>query len=448
MIASTSSLSDAFPRPRAPSLSFDPCQALSLLRNCDDLDQLKRIHARILRCCLSRDRALARKMIHVCCSHGGSSGMRYASAVFERLDDPDTFTWNVMIRGYAKSGNPEKAVSMYNDMLCRGFVPDKFTFPFVANACAALRAVDKGREVHGFAVKAGLFSRDLFLQNTVMDLYFKCGEKECAHTVFETMTVRCMVSLTTMVAGLVASGDLDSARKLFDEMPARNVVSWTAMIDGYVSKGRFQEAFFLFRRMRLEGVRPNEFTLVCLLTACTELESLDLGKWVHNYAKKNGFKIGVFLGTALIDMYSKCGSLPDANQVFLEMKSRSLATWNSMITSLGVHGRAGEALALFGQLLKLNVSPDEITFVGVLNACLHLNQLERASKLFRYMTDCCGIAPLPEHYACLIELHTHADGSMPLHSPRYMVGSCTDGVETSVSTFNGRELQCVKVDVG
>ncbi|KAJ7008443.1 pentatricopeptide repeat-containing protein [Populus alba x Populus x berolinensis] len=157
---------------------------------------------------------------------------------------------------------------------------------------------------------------DMFLYNTLMDLYFSCGDEGYGRKVFDKMRVRNVVSWTTFIAGLVVCGDLDAARRAFDQMPTRNVVSWTAIINAYVRNQRPHEAFELFWRMLLANVKPNEFTLVNLLKACSELGSLKLGRWIHDYALKNGFDLGAFLGTALIDMYSKCGSLDDARQVF------------------------------------------------------------------------------------------------------------------------------------
>uniref|UniRef100_A0A5B7BBJ4 Pentatricopeptide repeat-containing protein n=1 Tax=Davidia involucrata TaxID=16924 RepID=A0A5B7BBJ4_DAVIN len=245
-----------------------------------------------------------------------------------------------------------------------------------------------------------------------MDLYFKCGNSDYGRKVFDKMRARNVVSWTTMITGLVTCAEeLDAARMLFEQMPVRNVVSWTAMINGYARNQQPQEAFELFWRMQLDNVRPNEFTLVGLLIACTDLGSLKLGRWIHDFALKNGFKVGVFLGTALIDMYSKCGSLEDAKRVFDNMEVKSLATWNSMITSLGVHGCGEEALALFAKMEEMasDVQPDAITFVGVLCACVHTNNVREGYRYFEYMSQRYGIAPIAEHNKCMIELCSRAN---------------------------------------
>lgn len=386
-------------------LRFGSQEALFLLRKCRNFDQLKLIHAKIIRHSLSDDQVLVRKLLDLCSSYGK---MDYALLLFRQIRCPQTFTWNFMIRALTINGSSQQALLLYNLMICKGFPPDKFTFPFVIKACITSLAMEKGKEVHGLAIKTG-FSRDMFVQNTLMDLYFKCGDVNSGRRVFEKMRIRSVVSWTTMISGLAACGDLDAARGVFEQMETRNVVSWTAMINVYARNNRPQEAFELFQRMQLDNVRPNEFTLVGLLQACTELGSPKLGGWIHDFALKNGFELGVYLGTALIDMYSKCGSLEDARKVFDKMKIKNLATWNSMITSLGVHGHGEEALALFTQMEKANVQPDAITFVGVLCACVNTNNVIEGYRYFQYMREHYGITPILEHYTCMIELYNCAN---------------------------------------
>ncbi|KAH7521049.1 hypothetical protein ACOSP7_002162 [Xanthoceras sorbifolium] len=392
-------------------LRFGSQEALLLLKKCTNFNQLKLIHARIIRHGLSSDQLVVRKLLELCSSYGN---LDYATLVFHQLHSPHVFTWNLMIRALTNSGRSRQALLLYNLMICKGFPPDKFTFPFVIKACVASFDVEKGKEVQGLAVKTGFF-RDMFVQNTLMDLYFKCGDVDGGRKAFEKMRARSVVSWTTMIAGLAGCGDLDAARAVFEQMQTRNVVSWTAMINAYVRDQQPEEAFELFWKMQLDNVRPNEFTLVSLLQACTQLGSIKLGSWIHDFALKNGFKFGVFLGTALIDMYSKCGSLEDARKVFDNMQVKNLATWNAMITSLGVHGHGEEALALFADMEKDIVQPDAVTFVGVLCACVHTNNVNEGYRYFHYMTEHYGITPISEHYTCMIELYNRANMDHEVH---------------------------------
>ncbi|PON50517.1 Tetratricopeptide-like helical domain containing protein [Trema orientale] len=391
-------------RTKSLSESQSPHQ---LLQNCANFRQLRQIHAKIIRAGLSGDQLLLRKLLSLCSSYGE---MDYATRLFHHSipvagGPHHTFTWNLMIRAYTSNARSHQALLLFKLMISRGIPPDKFTFPFVIRACLTSSAFRLGEVVHGLAIRTS-FSADIFLQNNLMDFYFKSGHASSGRRLFDKMRVRSVVSWTTMLTGLLNCGDLHTARSIFDQMPTKNVVSWTAMIDGYVRNQQPDEAFQLFRRMQLDNVWPNEFTLVSLLKACAQLGSLKLGRRIHDFALKNGFKLeAVFVGTALIDMYSKCGSLADARRVFDQMEIKSLATWNAMITGLGVYGFGEEALALFQEMEKMNVQPDEITFVGVLCACLQTNNLSDGCKYFEHMTKRYGIAPIPEHYSCMIELY-------------------------------------------
>ena len=406
MVACLSYTPDPLPRTNpfpCSRLQFGSQEALLSLNKCTNFKHIKQIYAKIIRHGLSHDQLLIRKLLHLCSSYGK---MDFATLVFHQIQGPLTFTWNLMIRYYTINGCSQQALLLFNLMLSQGFPPDKFTFPFVIKACGAASTIDLGKVVHGLAIKTG-FIGDMFVLNTLMDLYFKCRKVDCGCKVFEKMRVRSVVSWTTKISGLVSCGELDVARGVFEQMPTKNVVSWTALINGYV-RNQPEEAFELFWRMNIDNVRPNEFTLVSLLKACTEMESLNLGRWVHDFAHKNGFKLGVFLGTALIDMYSKCGSLEDARRVFDKMQLKSSATWNSMITSLGVHGCGEEAISLFVEMERANVQPDAITFVGLLCACVQTNNLEEGQRLFKYMGEHYGITPIPEHLSCMIELYNRA----------------------------------------
>ncbi|KAG6472580.1 pentatricopeptide repeat-containing protein At3g26630, chloroplastic-like [Zingiber officinale] len=372
------------------------------------LAQAKQSHARILRSGLSHDPSVLPSLLRIYSSH---RSFDLAARLLASFPNPPTIAWNLLIRALAGGGAPLDALLLFDQMLARGVLPDKFTFPFVVTACSIIANLDKGKEVHASAIKSG-FSRDPFLQNCLIHFYFRCGKPVDARKVFDRMPVRSVVSWTALLSGLVASGEIEDARAVFEAMPARNVVSWTAMIDCYARNGRPDEAFGLFRRMQEEDVRPNNFTIVALLIACKDLGSLELCRRVHEFAQKNGgLDKSVYIGTALVDTYSNCGSLEDAQRVFDQMPEKSLATWNSMITSLGVHGQGTRALALFKTMRRSNLQPDGITFVGVLSACLRKGLVAEGLRLFGAMVERYGIDPCGEHYACLVRLLDCADES-------------------------------------
>ncbi|KAJ6829529.1 pentatricopeptide repeat-containing protein-like, chloroplastic [Iris pallida] len=397
------------PPPPSPSRSAVRRKSLLLLlsRSSSSPSQTKQIHAHILRSghLPSPDPSLAAALIRLYSSHRRPDlSVRVFLAHFP---SPPTFAWNLLIRAHTSNSSPLRAVLLYNRMLLRRVVPDKFTFPFALKACVGLRCLAKGKEVHAYSIKTGLFSNNLFLHNLLIHFYLSCGCPDYAHKLFDRMRVRTVVSWTALLSGLIASGRLSEARRVFEAMPDSNVVSWTAMIDGCARNGRPEEALELFRRMLDDNVRPNGFTLVALLVACTELGSLPLGRWIHEFARDNGrLDVGnVYIGTALIDMYSKCGSLEDAVGVFDGMRDRSVATWNAMITSFGVHGYGRKAVELFERMEREgDVEPDAVTLVGVLCACAREGMVEEGFRWFRHIVDKYEIVAGVEHYRCLMEL--------------------------------------------
>lgn len=229
---------------------------------------------------------------------------------------------------------------------------------------------------------------------------------------FDEITQPDLPSWNSLITANVKLGLIENARKLFDEAPERNVISWSTMINGYVKCGEYREAIGLFREMQLlemDGVRPNEFTMSSVLSACGRLGALEHGKWVHAYIDRCGMKVDVVLGTALIDMYAKCGSIERARCVFSELgSSKDVMAWSAMISGLAMHGHREECLGLFSQMQDCGVRPNAITFLGVLCACVHAGLVNEGRQYFKRMSEEFGITPLIQHYGCIVDLYGRA----------------------------------------
>ncbi|CAN1337397.1 Pentatricopeptide repeat-containing protein At1g33350 [Linum perenne] len=227
-----------------------------------------------------------------------------------------------------------------------------------------------------------------------------------ARKVFDEISEKNVVSWTAMISGLVRAGDMDDAFSLFEKMPERDVPSWNAVIAGCTQNGMFPEAISLFRRMIYHHVEPNQVTVVCALSACGHTGMLQPGKSIHGFVYRQGFHSDSFAANALIDMYGKCGSLEEARTVFDLTTKRSLSAWNSMINSLALHGQSDRAVCIFEEMLQYreHVTPDEVTFVGLLNACTHGGLIEKGRFYFKMMTGDYMLEPQIEHYGCLIDI--------------------------------------------
>ncbi len=256
----------------------------------------------------------------------------------------DNFSWNRRLARYAKAGQHEKTVEFFQEMLQKGIIPDRFGFVPLLNACASLGALEEGRQAHEQIIQSGC-EADVFVGCSLVDMYAKCGS-------------------------------IEDAQRVFNKMPSRDAATWTAMILGHVKCGQGQKALELFRQMQQEGVQPSSFTFVGVVNACVSLVTLEKGRCAHKQIVQSGWDSNVFVGTSLLDMYAKCGSMEDAHRVFNKMSSRDAVTWTAMLSGHVTCGEGQKALELFRQRQLEVVRPDSFTFVAVLNACTSVVAIE------------------------------------------------------------------------
>ncbi|MBA0814072.1 hypothetical protein Gohar_019919 [Gossypium harknessii] len=112
----------------------------------------------------------------------------------------------------------------------------------------------------------------------------------------------------------------------------------------------------------------------------------------------------LFVSNALINMHARCGCMEQAWMELCRMKQRDVVSYSTMITALADHGECQVALALFSKMHKEGIKPNQVTFIGVLNACSHGGLVEEGCKLFELMTLVFGIVPLSQHLTCMVDL--------------------------------------------
>ncbi|XVF69948.1 hypothetical protein PTKIN_Ptkin11bG0122000 [Pterospermum kingtungense] len=301
-----------------------------------------------------------------------------ARKVFNEISERDLVSWNSMISGYSKMGYAREALGLFGKMREEGFIPDEMTLVSVLGSCGDLGYLNLGMLVEGFVVKHKM-ELNSFIGSALIGMYAKCG-------------------------------DLMSARRVFDGMQGKDVVTWNAMITGYAQNGASDDAIKLFQGMKDAGVNPDKITLVGVLSACASIGAQDLGKWIDTYASQRGVQHNIFVSTALVDMYAKCGSLYDAQRIFENMPVKNEVSWNAMISALAFHGRPQEALLIFERMSKegRDVYPNDVTFVGVLSACVHAGLVDEGWRYFDLMKSSYGITPKIEHYSCMVDLLARA----------------------------------------
>ncbi len=247
--------------------------------------------------------------------------------------------------------------------------PNTVTFVGVLNACASIMALEEGRHAHEQIIQSGCES-DAFVGSSLIDMYVKCGSME-------------------------------EASRVFNKLPSRAVVCWTAMIFGHVKCGEGHKALELFQNMQQEGVHPDSVTFVGVLNACASIMALEEGRRAHEQIIQSGCESDAFVGSSLIDMYAKCGSMEEASRVFNAMPSHDVSSRNALLGGFAMHGQAKEALVHFEQMCEEGVHPDHITFVCLLSACSHAGFVDEGLRFYALMTT---VYRILEHYTCMVNL--------------------------------------------
>eukprot|EP00257_Ricinus_communis_P021821 XP_015581386.1 pentatricopeptide repeat-containing protein At5g15340, mitochondrial [Ricinus communis] len=381
----------------------------SLLRSCareSSLSTGKKLHAILLTTgvATSPNAFLLNALLHLYSQCGIT---RYAHHLFDQIPNShkDTADWTSLLSCLAKhTSTPRNAFSLFEEMRKRGVILDDVAFVCVFSLCARVGNLEMGRQAHGCVVKMG-FGINVKVCNAVMNVYVKCRLMGEAKGVFSEMGERDIVSWTALLEGVVNWEGVENGKVVFDQMPERNEVGWTIMISGYVGSGFCKEGFLLLSEMVL-GLRLelNYVTLCSILSACAQSGDVVMGRWVHVYAlKKMGREIDMMVGTALIDMYAKCGRIKMAYEVFKYLPRRNVVAWNAILGGLAMHGKGRIVLVIFPKMIQ-ETKPDDLTFIAVLSACSHSGLVDQGCQYFHILESEYGITPKIEHYACVVDL--------------------------------------------
>ncbi|CDO98985.1 unnamed protein product [Coffea canephora] len=328
-----------------------------------------------------------------------------AREFFERIDDKDVVSWGTIIDGYVQVGRLTEALTLYREMVCTGLGPNEVMIVDIISACGQSAAVKDGLQFHAVTMKKGFDCYD-FIQATIIHFYAACEEVGLAWLQFKLGSKHHIANWNALISGLIRNGRIDEARVLFDEMPERDVFSWSSMISGYSQNEQPGIALELFHAMVAGGVKPNEITMVSVLSAIATLGRLNEGRWAHEYICDNSIPLNDNLSAAVIDMYAKCGSMSSALEVFRQMKDKAsdVSPWNAMICGSAMHGHAELALRIFADLQGRKIKLNPITFIGVLSACCHAGLVEVGDQHFKSMKSVYNLEPTVKHYGCMVDL--------------------------------------------
>ena len=324
---------------RMLSKGFSPNEftVCGVLKACGEEKVLKfgrQLHGAIVKKVYKNDIFVGTSLVDMYAKCGEMTDSR---KVFNRMRKRNTVTWTSLIAGYARKGLGEEAIRLFQVMKRRRIHANNLTIVSILRACGLIEASLLGRELHAQIIKNSM-EPSIYMGSTLIWFYCKCGEYLHAF-------------------------------KVLQQMPLRDVVSWTAIISGCARLGQESEALEFLKEMMEEGVDPNSFTFSSALKACANMDSILQGKLIHSYANKTPAMSNVFVGSALIYMYSKCGYVSEAFQVFDSMPERNLVSWKAMIVGYAKNGLCQEALKLMYRMKAEGIEVDDYISSTVLTAC-------------------------------------------------------------------------------
>lgn len=342
-----------------------------LVSKCTLPTHLYQIQAQLIIHNLYPDTTLASHFISSCRSLGL---LQTAFLLYTiNLQKPHTFVCNQLLRAFSHSHAHQNSISIYSHMNKNCIFPNNYTFPFILKSLSDLKSLKDGQCIHAQIVKFGHLN-DIYVQNSLLNLYASCGDMElCSY--------------------------------LFDEMPQRDVVSWTVIVTGYRECGKSNAALVAFEQMQNSGVEPNRVTMVNALAACAGSGALDMGVCIHEFIKRKGWVLDVILGTSLIHMYANCGRIEEGLRVFESMEEKNVFTWNALIKGYALAENGQEAVRWFSKMELDGAKPNEVTLIAVLCGCVHSGLVERGREIFSSLLhQKYGFSPGVKHYACMVDL--------------------------------------------
>ncbi|KAK1358366.1 Pentatricopeptide repeat-containing protein [Heracleum sosnowskyi] len=363
---------ELFGRMKGSGFSPDSVSYTTAISSCArllDLERGKDIHHEMVSNRFPLDSFVSAALVDM---YGKCGCLETAIEVFDQMPRKSLVSWNSMMAGYRSRGDSKSGIKLLWRMIQEGKKPTSTTLSSLLMTCSNSMKLLHGKFLHGYMIRNNI-EADMFILNTLVDLYFKCHCVKYAEFIFRTMT-------------------------------KTDVVAWNVMISGYVSVGCYLEAIGIYNDMKEAGIKPDAFSLASVLAACSQLGALKQGKEIHKSVSLSMIESNQIVVGALLDMYAKCGAVNEAISVFNQLRVKDLVSWTSMIMAYGSHGQACEALKLFKEMQKSNIKPDRVTFLAVISACSHAGLVDEGLYYYSTMINNYGIQPTIAEQSCLIDL--------------------------------------------
>ncbi|CAI9302061.1 unnamed protein product [Lactuca saligna] len=326
------------------------------------------LHSYTIKCGIRNDQFVITGLVNMYAKCGQ---LEMALQAFHEVNNPHLTTYTALIQGFVQQGKGKEATNLFLKLHSSNHKPNERTFATILGAFIDTNEIKIGTQLHSLITKLGYISFT-FVGNSLIDFYSK-------------------------------NALLQESLKIFQEMTQHDVVTWNTLISGHMNLNCHEEALQLLRDMLFKGFELNLYSYSSILNICGNLPAVEWGKQTHGCIVKHKFDSNVVVGSALIDMYAKCGRLSNARVIFDKFNSKNIVLWNTMINGYAHHGHGKESLEIYDMMLNCGVKPNSVTFIGVLSACGHSGLLEEGLHHFRCMRNY-DITPGTDHLACIVNL--------------------------------------------
>ncbi|XP_055824201.1 putative pentatricopeptide repeat-containing protein At5g09950 [Solanum dulcamara] len=347
---------------------------ISTLSSCGSLNWIRlgeQLHSEGIKLGLDFDVSVSNTLLAL---YADTGRVAECKKLFALMLEHDQVSWNTIIGALGDSETSiSEAIEYFIQMMCAGWSPNNVTFINVLSAISSLSLLGLVRQIHALVLKYSAMDANS-IENTFLACYGKCGEMDYCENIFCGMSNR------------------------------KDDVSWNLMISGYLHNEILPKAMDLVWLMLHKGQKLDGFTFASVLSACASIATLEHGMEVHACAIRACLESDIVVGSALVDMYAKCGRIDYASRFFDLMPVRNIYSWNSMISGYARHGHGHKALDLFTKMKLDGQTPDHVTFVGVLSACSHVGFVEQGMDYFDSMSKQYGLTPRIEHFSCMVDI--------------------------------------------
>lgn len=349
---------------------------ICVLKTCGTIGDMEKgleIHAETVRKGLEKELLISSSLVTMYAKCGWFAE---AQQILDKLPVRDVVLWTALLAGYLDHGWCEEALQCFEKMQQDGISPNAVALFGILKACGCLRATQEGQGMHAEILKKGL-EGEVLIGNILVDMYIK-------------------------------SGWIGTAQAVFDRLTARDVISWTALVAGYAERGHVEEALHWYERLNLDGISPNAITFLHTLKSCGSIGAIIKAQEIHAGIIQMGLEEVLVLGNVLIDTYTKCSLVVEAQDVFDKILVQDTISWNALIAGYALLGESGKVFEVFEKMMKVHLYPNLVTFLSVLNACSHAGLMNESQAYFELMTSAYGYTPTCEHYTCMADLFSRA----------------------------------------